>query len=160
MMLLNSGVSVILGPVLGYLIDKKGPLIFLKLSPLISMVPGILLAIFLQNSVIFITSFVISIISIALSMGATFPYIMEVYGIQESVMLGGIIIMFSRVSDAIITIVAFVISLFYDKEGIMKIYRILYIIGSGCGLIAFILLFLDNLKDFDKDLKQLKIPMN
>ncbi len=93
-------------------------------------------------------------------MGATFPYIMEVYGIQESVMLGGIIIMFSRVSDAIITIVAFVISLFYDKEGIMKIYRILYIIGSGCGLIAFILLFLENLKDFDKDLKQLKIPMN
>ena len=79
------------------------------------MVPGILLASFMQNSVIFITSFAISIISIALSMGATFPYIMESYGIQESVMLGGIIIMFSRVSDAIITIVAFVISLFYDK---------------------------------------------
>ena len=79
MMLLNSGVSVILGPVLGYLIDKNGPLIFLKLSSLISMVPGILLSIFMQNSVIFITSFAISIISIALSMGATFPYIMEVY---------------------------------------------------------------------------------
>lgn len=156
MMLLNSGVSVILGPVLGYLIDKNGPLIFLKLSSLISMVPGILLAIFMQNSVIFITSFAISIISIALSMGATFPYIMEVYGIQESVMLGGIIIMFSRVSDAIITIVAFVISLFYDKEGIMKIYRILYIIGSGCGLIAFILLLFEKFERFRQRSKTIK----
>ena len=94
------------------------------------MVPGILLTFFTTNTYIFMGSFVISVLGLVSTIVCYAPYIMEIYGIQESVILGGIMNIFSRFSEVITTIVAFVVSLFYNKEEILLPYRIMYIVGS------------------------------
>ena len=48
------------------------------------------------------------------------PFIMEVYGIQESVILGGIIGVFSKLSEITTTVAAFGISFIYTKKEITK----------------------------------------
>ena len=65
----------------------------------------------MKYTVIFISCFVIyvlNIVGLAVCFG---PFIMEVYGIQESVILGGIINGFSKFSDIITTVSAFGFSL-------------------------------------------------
>ena len=58
---------------------------------------------------------------------------------------------FSRFSEVITTIVAFVVSLFYNKEEILLPYRIMYIVGSGCCLLSFILLMFEKKDKFNYD---------
>ena len=149
LMLCQSGAIVIIGPLLGFFVDKKGPLIFLRIATLILVIPGILLTFFTKNSVIFIISFAISILGLVSSMVCIAPYIMDIYGIQESVILGGIMNIFAKISDVITTVVAFVISFFYNKEEIIFPYRIMYIVGSCCCLVSFILLIFEKKDKFD-----------
>ena len=76
---------------------------------------------------------------------------MDIYGIQESVILGGIMNIFSRLSEVITTVVAFVFSFFYNKEEIILPYQIMYLIGSGCCLLCFILLMFEKKEQFNYD---------
>ena len=82
---------IILMPILGMLLDKKGPLTLIKIVSVVSIIPTFVLAFFMSNSVIFIICLVIyslNLIDLAISFG---PFIMEVFGIQVSVILSGII---------------------------------------------------------------------
>ena len=149
LMLCQSGALIIIGPLLGFFVDKRGPLIFLRIATIVLIIPGILLTFFTKNSVIFIISFAISILGLVSSMVCIAPYIMDIYGIQESVILGGIMNVFARLADVIVTVVAFVISFFYNKEEIIFPYRIMYIVGSCCCLVSFILLIFEKKDKFD-----------
>jgi len=82
--ILQSFVSVI-GPVLGIIVDKKGPLLILRIFSIFSIIPPVLLIFFMENDFIFIFCFVISILNIQGIVVSFTPFIMEVYGIQESV---------------------------------------------------------------------------
>ena len=143
LMLCHSGALIIVGPLLGFLVDKKGALFFLRIVSLILIIPGILLTFFTKNTYVFMVSFVISVLGLVSTIVCYSPFIMDIYGIQESVILGGIMNVFSRFSEVITTIVAFVVSLFYNKEEILLPYRIMYIVGSGCCLLSFILLMFE-----------------
>ena len=60
--ILQSFVSVI-GPFLGIIVDKKGPLIILRIFSILSIFPPVLLIFFMENDFIFIFCFVICIIN-------------------------------------------------------------------------------------------------
>ena len=149
LMICQSGAMIVVGPLLGFFVDKKGPLIFLRIATVILIIPGILLTFFTKNTIAFIVSFVVSVLGLVSSMVCIAPFMMDVYGIQESVILGGIMNVFAKIADVITTVVAFVISFFYNKEEILVPYRIMYMVGSGCCVVSFILLMFEKRDKFD-----------
>ena len=145
--------SIFIGPILGLIVDKKGPLKLLKISSLCCMFPGILLTFFLNNSIVFIISYIFALLcSISFLMGFS-PFIMEIYGIQESVILIAIISVFSKLSEITTTVTAFVFSLIYIKEELKKQYQIMYIVGCVFCLFGFILIKFEKNKKFTYDKK-------
>jgi Na+/melibiose symporter-like transporter len=146
LMLLQSFALVLVGPILGIFVDKKGPLNLLRIGSLICMIPGLLLTFLTRNTLAFTVSFVISVLALITIVVCFAPFIMEVYGIQESVILGGIMSVFSKLSEVITTVVAFVISLFYSKDEIITPYQIMYITGVGCCLLSFVLLMFESME--------------
>ena len=149
LMICQSGAMIVVGPLLGFFVDKKGPLIFLRIATVVLIIPGILLTFFTKNTIAFIVSFVVSVLGLVSSMVCIAPFMMDVYGIQESVILGGIMNVFAKIADVITTVVAFVISFFYNKEEILVPYRIMYMVGSGCCVVSFILLMFEKRDKFD-----------
>ena len=106
---------LILSPLLGILVDKKGPLLLLRILEIESIIPGMFLTFFMSYTVVFIACFalyVLTLVTLSVSFG---PFIMEVFGIHESVTLGEIINGFSKFSDLIATASAFGFSLDCDK---------------------------------------------
>jgi len=79
------------------------------------------------------------------------PLIMEIYGIQESVILGGIISGFTKISDIIAIVSAFAFSLVCesDKDCLKGKYRIMYLISSICCGISALLLFFEKKDKFN-----------
>ena len=82
---------------------------------------------------------------------------MEVYGIQESVILGGIMSGFSKLADIISTVSAFVFSficrnekneILIDKNCLKEKYAIMYLISGVCGCLSSLLLFFENRDKF------------
>ena len=140
---------VVIGPILGIISDKKGPMIILKISAIVSIIPGILLLFFIDNTVLYILSFALIAIGLVSKMVSFNPLLMEIYGIQESVILGGIINGLGKVGEIITTVSAFVISFFYSKDEIKTPYKIIFISGSICSVISFLLLCFESNKKFD-----------
>ena len=151
LMILQSGALILIGPILGFISDKKGPLPLVRISAVICMIPGILLTFFTDKTPIFISSFVISILGLICGLIGFAPFMMEIYGIQESVIIGGAINVFAKISEIISTVSAFVISKFYTKEEIIKPYKIMYLSGAICCGISFLLLLFENDKKFVYD---------
>ena len=154
LMICQTASIIIIGPFLGIIVDKKGPLNLLRLTSIVCMFPAILLTFFLNNSFIFIISFMLAVMSLISSAVGFSPFIMETYGIEESVILGGIINTFSKISEAITTVAAFIISLIYSKEEIEKPYRIIYVIGFAFCLFSLILLIFEKKEKFDYGKKE------
>ena len=151
LMLLQSGALILIGPILGFISDKKGPLPLVRISAVICMIPGILLTFFTDKTPIFISSFVISILGLICGLIGFAPYMMEIYGIQESVIIGGAINVFAKISEIISTVSAFVISQLYTKDEIIKPYKIMYLSGAICCGISFVFLLFENDKKFVYD---------
>ena len=92
----------------------------LRIVSISCILPSILLTFFMENDFIFISCFVIYVLDITGLMVSFGPFIMEIYGIQESVILGGIMNGFSKFGDLITTEGAFAYSLVCetkDEEG-------------------------------------------
>ena len=149
-------------PTLGKGVDKKGPLPFLRIISIVCIIPGILLAFLMENTYVFISAFIIFVIGITGLMMTLIPFIMEVYGIQESVILGGFISGFTKISDIIATVVPFLFSIFCKDDGnkdmeedcLKKKYAIMYIISSiSCGISTLLLFFETNDKYIYKEVK-------
>ena len=149
LMLLQSFALVLVGPILGIFVDKKGPLNLLRIGSLLCMIPGLLLTFFTRNTFVFTVSFVISVLALITVIVCFAPFIMEVYGIQESVIIGGIMNVFSKLSEIITTVGAFVISLFYSKDEIIRPYQIMYITGAVCCLLSFVLLMFESMEKYN-----------
>ena len=137
-------------PTLGKGVDKKGPLPFLRIISIVCIVPGILLAFFMENTFIFIIGFIVYVMGITGLMMTSGPFIMEIYGIQESVILGGFISGFTKIGDIITTVGPFLFSIFCEDKNnkdneekcLKKKYAIMYIISSiSCGISALLLFF-------------------
>ena len=140
---------VIGGPLLGILVDKKGPLLILRITSFILFIPGILLIFFMDNIFVFIACLMLDELSlVGLSVGFH-TFIMEIFGIQESVILGGVINLFSKISEIIITVTAFVVSFFYTKIELEIPYKFIYIICTCLCLISIILIFVENKEKYN-----------
>ena len=149
-------------PTLGKGVDKKGPLPFLRLISIVCILPGILLAFLMENTFVFISAFIIFVIGITGLMMTLNPFIMEVYGIQESVILGGFIGGFTKIGDVITTVVPFLFSIFckdddnkdMEEDCLKKKYAVMYIISSiSCGISTLLLFFETNDKYIYKEVK-------
>ena len=141
---------LILGPILGILVDKKGPLLLLRIIAIISIPPALLLTFFMSYTFVFIFWFIIyvlNLIALAVCFG---PFIMEVYGIQESVILGGIINGFSGFRGILCTLCAFGFSLVCDNEKkcLKSRYAAMYLISGICCAFSAILLFFERIDKF------------
>ena len=154
LMLLQSLALLIIGPLVGFLVDKKGPLNLLRAAALICVIPGVLLTFFTTNTFFFIFSFLLGIIGMVSMVVCFSPFIMEVYGIQESVILGGIMNVFSKLSEIITTVSGFVISLYYTKDEIIRPYQAMYIIGSICCLVSFVLFLFEKMDKFNYEIEE------
>ena len=151
---------MIVGPFLGMIIDKKGPLLILRIISISCILPSILLAFFMENNFVFIASFVIFALNITGLIVSFSPFIMEVYGIQESVILAGIINGCSRLSDVFTTVSAFVFSLvcedtnekieiIVDKKCLKEKYAVMYFISGICCCFSSFLLFSEKSDKFN-----------
>ena len=141
---------IIVGPLLGILVDKKGSLFILRIVAFSSIFPGILLCFFMDITWVFILSLSICTLNITGLMVSFGPFIMEIFGIQQSVILGGIINGFSKFADLITTIAAFIFSLKYIEVQELKIpYRIMYIISAICCSISAFLLLIETNEKFN-----------
>ena len=92
--------------------------------------------------IIILAIFSLNPVAVGVSLG---PFIMEVYGIQERVILFGIIGGVTRISGIINTVSAFIFSLNCgkDKECLKSKYKIMYIICGYCCVISSFLLFFE-----------------
>ena len=140
---------LVFGPILGFISDKKGPLNILRISSIISIIPGVLLLFFIDNTVLFLIAFAIIAIGLVSKMVSFSPLLMEIYGIQESVILGGIINGVGKLSEVITTVSAFVISFYYKGDEIKIPYKILFIVGSSCSALSFVLLMFESRKKYE-----------
>ena len=148
---------VIIGPILGYISDKKNPLILLRIVTLICVVPGILLDFFLGNSFVFMLSLILYLFGLIGNMVGQTPLIMEVYGIQESVILGGLIATFSKISEIVSTVVAFSVSFIYKGNSIRIPYKIIYILSSVFSYYSFYLFMWEEIDKFEYDDAEVEI---
>ena len=160
---------IVMVPTLGKGVDKKGPLPFLRIISIVCIIPGILLAFLMENTYVFISAFIIFVIGITGLMMTLIPFIMEVYGIQESVILGGFISGFTKISDIIATVVPFLFSIFckdddnkdMEEDCLKKNYAIMYIISSiSCGISTLLLFFETNDKYIYKEVKSEESLLN
>ena len=142
---------VIIGPILGYISDKKNPLTLMRIVTLICVVPGIILNFFLGNSFVFMLSLILYLFGLIGNMVGQTPLIMEVYGIQESVILGGLIATISKVSEIVSTVVAFSVSFIYKGNSIRIPYKIIYILSSAFSYYSFYLFMLEEIDKFEYD---------
>ena len=148
-MVFQSLAVIVGGPLLGILVDTKGPLLILRIVSLILFIPGILLVFFMDNIFVFIGCLILDELALVGLMVGFHAFIMEIFGIQESVILGGVINLFSKISEIITTITAFVVSFFFTKEELEIPYKFIYIICSSLCLISIILIFIENKEKYN-----------
>ena len=142
---------VIIGPILGYVSDKKNPLTLLRIVTLICVIPGILLDFFLGNSFVFMFSLILYLFGLIGNMVGSQPLIMEIYGIRESVILGGFMSTFSKISEIITTVVAFGVSFIYTGNNIRIPYKIIYVLSSLFSYFCFYLMMIEDIDKYKYD---------
>ena len=140
---------IIVGPIFGILSDKKGPLLILRIASIVSILPGILLLFFIDNTVLYMISFVFIAVGLVSRMVSFNPLLMEIYGIEESVILGGIINGMGKVGEVITVVAAFAISFKYQGNEIKTPYKIIFIVGSACSILSLILLLFESRKKYE-----------
>ena len=140
---------IIVGPIFGIISDKKGPLLILRIASIVSILPGILLLFFIDNTVLYMISFVFIAVGLVSRMVSFNPLLMEIYGIEESVILGGIINGMGKVGEVITVVAAFAISFKYQGNEIKTPYKIIFIVGSACSILSLILLLFESRKKYE-----------
>ena len=153
---------IIFGPILGYISDKTSPLVLIRIVTFVCIIPGILLNLFLENTFVFLLCVVLCIFGVIGNLVASPPMVMEIYGIQESVILGSFISTFSKVSEIITTTTAFFVSFIYKGNSIRTPYKIIYILSSLFSYISFSLLMVEDIDknkydDSDVDLSETEV---
>ena len=147
------GVSIIIvGPIIGFISDKKGPLLILRICTIVAIAPGIILLFFIDNAVLYFISFIFIAIGLVTKMVSFSPFLMEVYGIRESVILGGIINGVGKFGEVITAVSAFIIPFFYSGNEIKIPYKIIFITGSICSGLSLVLFLFESKKKFEYEM--------
>lgn len=142
---------IIIGPIVGKIIDKKNPLFLLRIVTLICAIPGILLILFLENNFFFTLSIMLYLFGLIGNTVGLNPLIMEIYGIQESVILGGFVSTFSKIGEILTTTVAFFVSFMYPGNSIRIPYKIIYILSSVFSYLSFYILMIEEIDKYQYD---------
>ena len=148
--------AIIIGPLFGLMVDKKEPLLIFRIASISIIIPGVILFFFLDNLYYFLTSLVFVMIGDTAILIAFHPLIMEIFGIQESVILGGIINSFGKLSEIISNTIAFVFSFLYSNEEIYVPYKYIYIVCCSLSIISIFLIFFESNKTFNEDNNKIK----
>ena len=97
----------------------------------------------MSNTYCFIISLVLSKVALSCLLVGFISFMMEIFGIQESAILAGIISSFGKVAEAITTATAFTVSNFYEKEELYIPYKIIYIICFFMCIVSNVLIFFE-----------------
>ena len=149
LIVLQSGSLIIFGLIFGCLADKKGPLLIFRFGIIISILPTVLLFLFLDIQAVFLMSFICVSIASAAKMASFGPLFMEVYGIRESVILGAVLSIGNIISEILTTILAFVIPFYYTTEELKGPYKIVYLVGIITTSLSFVIFLFESGKKFE-----------
>ena len=138
-------VVLLLSPLIGYFSDKKSHLLILIIISGINIIPFFLLIFFIKNEIIFCITFAINELSINGLYISFLSYIMEIYGIQESAIINGIIDIFPTISLITRAIIIYKIGINYknEVEDYFNQIKKLYIPGPICCTVALLLLIFE-----------------
>ena len=138
-------VVLLLSPLIGYFSDKKSHLLILIIISGINIIPFFLLIFFIKNEIIFCITFAINELSINGLYISFLSYIMEIYGIQESAIINGIIDIFPTISLITRAIIIYKIGINYknEVEDYFNQIKKLYIPGPICCTVALVLLIFE-----------------
>ena len=135
------GASIIFfGPIWGFINDKFQSFKLVKIICLFLIFDSILISIFIKSNIIYIICiFVGSIFNTGLNTVIR-PYIMKIYGMKYFIEIGGIITICIGIINLFKGFLSFLISLYYHTGKELQIpYRIIFILGIGMNIIAYIL---------------------
>lgn len=138
---------LIFAPLFGYISDKTNPLVLIRIVTLVCILPGIILILFLENTFAFLVAVILYIFGLIGKLVGATPLTMEIYGIQESVILSSVTSTISKVGEIITTTTAFVVSFIYPGNSIRIPYKIIYVLSSLFSYASFSLLMIE---DIDK----------
>ena len=102
----------------------------------------------MENDYIYIGCLVLSVLINTANNVCFNTLIMEIYGIKESVVIGGILLIISKVSEVSTTVSAFLFSFFFEKLELKTPYKMMYLITSLFSGISAVLLFIENTRKF------------
>ena len=149
LIVLESASLIIFGPIFGCIVDKKNPLIILRFSIILSIIPTILLFLLIDNQVVFLLSFIFVAIGGVAKAISFSPFFMEVYGINESVILGSILGIVTTIAQILTTVLAFVIPFYYTTEELKGPYKIVYLVGIITTSLSFVIFLFEKGKKFE-----------
>ena len=150
---------IIISPIFGYLVDKMGSVKILLFITLLSSLTSISFSIFINNTNIFIVLNILECIVFAGFFSSMNPHMMNVFGIKNSVILGGINGIFATISSIIVSFTSFYVSKSYIGEKIKIPYQIFFFIGGLLNFISFFLTFFDSDKEFNYNLDYQEITI-
>ena len=127
-------------PLFGIISDIKGHLFMLIIFSGLNIIPYILLNFLLKNIPLYYITYSINEFCSNGLYISFLPYIMEIYGIQESAIFGGIFDVFLTISNIIRIIVVYIIKYYYNTDGYYTLLKVLGISGTICCLFSLTLL--------------------
>ena len=146
----SSIILLILGPFIGCYADKKSIFLVLKITTFITPIAGIFLIIFYKNETLFIICYILITLSFTGYNVSFLPFIVRIYGIQQSVILYGIINFFNYLINIITYVSADKIYSKYDKNKIpTNELRIMFIIGTILSIISVVLVLFEKNDKFE-----------
>ena len=126
------------GPIWGFLSDFLGFRITMTLVTFLGIADSVGLSIFLMNKVMYRILICVCTVIMSGMLSVINPHIMEVFGIKYALELGGFAGLFMGVANLIGAIISFVYGIIWDDvNDIIEPYRIVFIVGSVCSIIAF-----------------------
>ena len=130
-------------PLFGIISDIKGHLFMIMIFSGLNIIPYILLNFLLKNIPLYYITYSINEFCCNGIYINFLPYIMEIYGIEESAIFGGIFDVFLTISNIIRIIVVYIIKYYYNTDGYYTLLKVLGISGTICCLISLTLLIFE-----------------
>ena len=140
------------GPIFGFISDKLGFRISIVSLTFVGIIDSVGFIFFLENKIMYRILICVGSVIMNGTIAVIYPHVMEVFGIKYSLELTGIAGLFTGISDLGGAIVSFIFGILWEKaEEIIEPYRIVFIVGAGLNIVAFILQFLEPNEEFNFD---------
>jgi MFS family permease len=149
--ILMSTTNIISGPIWGILIDKINAKIVFIIMGLILLFISISFQIFIESQIMFIFLIILNVIVMGGFHSIIYPHVIEVFGIKYSIEINGVISIFSGFVGIFVSVLSFVVSLFYDNENIQIPYKNIYLFGGFLDLFSILLSLNYNTDNFLHD---------